>query len=64
MITTNKDFDGFTTHTHPRRYYGKSTDTKPVDNVINGAEYVEVDTNQAFRFDYKTKTWYSAALHN
>ena len=57
MVTTNKDFDGFTTHTHPQEYFINSEDDKPVDGVINGAELTVVDTDQHFRFDAESRIW-------
>lgn len=57
MITTDKDFEGLQTNNHPRTYWLKSTDTKPVNKVLNGAVCIEVDTGKGFLFDQESKKW-------
>ena len=39
-------------------YNGTSQDTKPFDNVENGAYYHEIDTGNVYRFDKENQTWY------
>ena len=39
-------------------YYGKSTDSKPVDgSVMNGAAFIEMDTGKVYLFDKSTAIW-------
>lgn len=38
-------------------YYGKSTDTKPVDGVSNADIFYEMDTKKVFLFDEEKKLW-------
>ena len=38
-------------------YYGKSSDTKPVDGVNNADIFYEMDTKKVFLFDEEKKTW-------
>jgi hypothetical protein len=38
-------------------FYGKSTDTKPVDNVKNADIFYEMDTKRVFLFDEDGETW-------
>jgi hypothetical protein len=38
-------------------FYGKSTDTKPVDGVNNADIFYEMDTKRVFLFDEDGKTW-------
>ena len=38
-------------------YYGKSTDTKPIDGVENADVFYEMDTRQAFMFDKEDGVW-------
>lgn len=38
-------------------YYGKSTDTKPVDGVNNADIFYEMDTKKVFLFDEEKKLW-------
>ena len=38
-------------------FYGKSTDTKPVDDVNNADIFYEMDTQKVFLFDEEKKTW-------
>ena len=45
--------DGRTTE-----FYGKSTDTKPVDSsVANGSVFVEMDTGKVYMFDAEDNEW-------
>lgn len=47
-------------NTQPPTYYGMSqTDSKPTDDrVENGSKFVEIDTQEEFRFDAEGRTWY------
>lgn len=38
-------------------YYGLSTDTKPTGAVLNGREFVEMDTGKKYLFDYENGEW-------
>ena len=38
-------------------YYGKSTDTKPIDGVENADVFYEMDTRQVFMFDKEDDVW-------
>ena len=38
-------------------YYGKSTDTKPVDGVNNADVFYEMDTKKLFLFDAENQQW-------
>ena len=39
-------------------YYGKSTDTKPVDDYVpNGSMFYEMNTKKVYCFDGESKTW-------
>ena len=42
---------------HYTEYHGLSTDTKPINNVVNGSVFFEMDTSKAFMFDADSKTW-------
>lgn len=61
MISTNKDFEGISSNGHPTTYYWSKGDTKPTNNVINGAAGIEMDaTNSTFTvyfFDKTSGTW-------
>ena len=48
MITTKND---------SVRLYGLSTDSKPVDGVINGTIFVEIDTSDEYYFNEDAGTW-------
>ena len=37
---------------------GKSTDTKPIENVPDNQCMIEKDTKKVFIFDAEDKTWY------
>lgn len=37
---------------------GLSTDTKPVDGIITGSKFLEVDTGYSYEFDEVGKEWY------
>ena len=39
-------------------YDGSSLDTKPIENVENGAYFTEIDTGNVYRFDKENQTWY------
>lgn len=39
------------------QYFGLSTDTKPVTNVLNAEIFYEMDTKKAFLFDESNKKW-------
>lgn len=45
------------THNYPFIYFGKSTDTKPVSGVKNGAAFVEMDTKKLYLFDEEAVEW-------
>lgn len=38
-------------------YYGKSTDTKPVEGVQNAEIFYEMDTKKIFMFDAESSAW-------
>ena len=61
MISTNKDFDGISNNSHPSTYYWAKGDTKPTNNVMNGAAGIEMDaTNNKitiYFFDKASGTW-------
>lgn len=38
-------------------YYGKSTDTKPVNGVNNSDIFYEMDTKKVFLFDKDASVW-------
>ena len=38
-------------------FYGKSTDTKPVNGVNNADLFYEMDTKKVFLFDEDNKKW-------
>ena len=38
-------------------FYGKSSDTKPVNGVNNADLFYEMDTKKVFLFDEDNKTW-------
>lgn len=48
MITTKND---------SVRLYGLSTDDKPVDGIINGTIFVEIDTSDEYYFNEAAGTW-------
>ena len=41
-------------------YVGKSTDTKPIQNVPNGSSFLEMDTSKEYRFDADSSQWIEA----
>lgn len=61
MLTTDKDFDGISDNNHPTTYYIRKGETKPLNNVINGAVLIEMDPSGnevgGFIFERDTKTW-------
>lgn len=40
-----------------KEYRGLSTDTKPTENVVNGAIFVEIDTGKISMFDLDNEEW-------
>lgn len=54
MVTVNTHKNGLNPFWDCR---GKSTDTKPVQNVPNGSTYVEVDTGKKYIFDGTAGEW-------
>ena len=38
-------------------YYGLSTDTKPTDGVLNGSQFIELDTSTLYFFSEEGQTW-------
>ena len=38
-------------------YYGKSTDTKPTNGVLNADIFYEMDTKKIFLFDADDSAW-------
>ena len=38
-------------------YRGLSTDTKPTENVVNGAMFIEIDTGKISMFDLENEEW-------
>ena len=61
MITTNKDFEGISSNSRPTTYYWSKGDTKPTNNVMNGAAGIEMDsttnTFTIYFFDKDSETW-------
>lgn len=61
MITTNKDFESYPTNNHPSTYYWHKGDTKPTNNVINGACGIEMDSTgnkiTVYFFDKTANVW-------
>lgn len=61
MISTNKDFDGISNNSHPSVYYWSSDDTKPSDNIMNGAVGIEMDsyndTIYFYFYDKSSNNW-------
>lgn len=43
------------------RMVGLSTDTKPTDDVPNGATFIEMDTDKSYLFDAEGVTYYEVA---
>ena len=41
----------------PPLYYGLHTDTKPTQNIKNGACFLEMDTSTIYFFDEESNTW-------
>lgn len=41
-----------------KTYYGKSSDTKPVEGVSDADRFYEKDTKNAFVFDASDKQWW------
>ena len=41
----------------PVEFYGKSSDTKPVDGVKNAETFYEMDTKKLFMFDEDDRKW-------
>lgn len=40
-----------------RHFYGMSTDTKPADIGMNGADFTEMDTGDVYYFDGDSGDW-------
>ena len=40
------------------RFVGLSSDEKPVDNLVTGSEFVEVDTGCIYSYDEVTREWF------
>lgn len=61
MLSTNKDFDGISSNSHPSVYYWAKGDTKPTNNVMNGAAGIEMDATgnkiTVYFFDKSSGTW-------
>lgn len=38
-------------------FYGKSSDTKPTNDVTNGSSFVEMDTGDVYLFDEEAGQW-------
>ena len=38
-------------------YRGLSKDTKPTENIINGALFIEIDTGKFYMFDLESAQW-------
>lgn len=57
----SKSIDTFTVDTPDQasiyELRGKSTDTKPVDDIPNGSTFYEMDTGKVYMFDLETKLW-------
>ena len=45
-------------NTVPPTYYGKKSETKPTQDIQNGAKFVEIDTHEEFLFDAEGKQWH------
>ncbi len=43
-------------------FYGMKADTKPTQNVQNGAKFIEIDTHEEFYFDEAGTTWYGVPV--
>ena len=52
MVTVNKQKNDVICE-----IYCSSTDTKPTENIQNGASCIEVDTGNFYFFDRKTDQW-------
>lgn len=64
MITRIVRINGDNFISHPggeccrhAEYYGKSTDTKPVEGVKNAEIFYEMDTKKIFMFDEENAVW-------
>lgn len=61
MISTNKDFEGISSNGHPTTYYWSKGDTKPTNNVMNGAAGIEMDATEnkitVYFFNKTSGTW-------
>lgn len=56
MITPRKEINSL--GYQEVKYYGLSTDTKPIEGVKNGDSYIEMDTTYWYLFDEENKIWY------
>ena len=52
MMTKGKQINGWASEV-----YCLSTDTKPTENVLNGASCIEIDTGKFYLFNGDSKTW-------
>lgn len=50
-------YKGFDSDQRYVQYAGLSTDTKPVDGLVTGSTFIEVDTGKVFIFDEVSVTW-------
>ena len=44
-------------YVRPDTLFGLSTDSKPTENVANGAKFIEMDTSKVYFFDLDSTTW-------
>ena len=60
MLTTNKDFEGLPTNNRPDTYYCDYGETKPTNNVMNGAVLIEFGQTsgiKVYMFQKSSLTW-------
>lgn len=55
MITVNKI--GGRTETSHIEFVGNSTDNKPIDGIVNGSIFIEIDTQNSYMFNEENSTW-------
>lgn len=54
MVTIASDVKG---RKFPYEFYGKSTDVKPTEKVLNGSTFYEMDTKTVYMFDEEDGVW-------
>lgn len=55
MITINKK--GGQLNTSIIEFCGLSTDDKPIENVVNGSKFKEIDTSNLYKYDISSQEW-------